>query len=513
MCVALDAHAGGSPPSNAPNGNPPACESGGSACKATRAADFVDSWGVVAHLNSQFDTPYSDTANGAATGQGATSVGGYTTNVSAIARALNYTGIYHLRGGMGAGYDSNAYVSKRFANLSPKVPNLGGLYGIDTDGTNAVTTTQINNQIALIGGVVPISQVDGVEGPNEWAGFRKAYNGNHGTGAECQLYADMRPVINSKLGSLGASTPVLAGSVGGQGDDAYAGAAFDIQASTTTFYNGNICSTYNDAGNGHPYSDWNPPTAARITEFAKDRRASPSGAPVWSTEFGSSTNGSLNFRTMDERTGAVLNLEQLLTSRNIGYFRNYLYELVDENNLNDSYESFLGQFHSDWSPKQGANALHNVSIILSDPACAYNTATNTPTSCAGTAATTFTTGSITYSLSNAPAQTFSFLMQKSDGTYVLAVWAEPSMWTGGNGSPIVTGNTTVTVNLPPMSSISVTDPFGGSPTTPTTLPPGTTAAISISDHPVFLTMVASGATGGGGGGGGIGVCTFGGGAP
>ena len=132
----------------------------------------------------------------------------------------------------------------------------------------------------------------------------------------------------------------------------------------------------------------------------------------------------------------------------------------------------------------------------------------------GAAAATFTTDTLTYSLSNAPPNTFSLLMEKNDGTFVLAMWAEPpppnnntclsGVWmaafkkdcqgnvynSGNTGYAINTAATNVTVNLPAMKNMVVADPFGAASTA---LPDGSTATVPISDHPVYLTMALASA--------------------
>ena len=473
------------PPANSPGGKPPICTNGSTPCRATRVFDFLDSIGMNMHLGSQFDTPYGDVANGGQTGPGSTSINGYQTNVSKIANAMNYIGVHHFRD---VASDPTGANNQRVDALASFIPSLSGVYLMDKGGSNAFTTSDLQNFANNLGNIVPISRIDAVEPSNEFQGFGKTYNGASGAGALCQSITDYTPLINSRLTALGVQLPRLAPSVGGDND----------------FLGKQACRSLSTTGNGHSYS-WTGAPMANLAgfngispgEWVKDTSDAAVGANAsWATEIGISSAGAGTAYAVDDSSEAKQNLNQLLDQRVIGYTRNYLYELVDENNRT-GLEAHFGQFYFDWTAKPAANALHNQAVILSDPACPYSSTSQS--SCLSTAAATFSPGAITYSLSNAPANTYSMLMQRSDGTYILAVWGDIFPYNQGNSTDIVTTPTTVTVNLPAMSTIALTDPLNG--TTPTTLPAGSSAQIQISDHPVYLTMVvsASGGTGAGGG--------------
>jgi hypothetical protein len=81
------------------------------------------------------------------------------------------------------------------------------------------------------------------------------------------------------------------------------------------------------------------------------------------------------------------------------------------------------------TPKPAANYIHNLTAILAD-------SNSNPGSAA-----------LSYSISNEPATAHDLLLQKSDGTYALAVW----------GDQVVGETVDVTVNLPRLTTVSVYD--------------------------------------------------------
>jgi len=485
-CVGSDVQAQGAltAPANNPGGRPPACQTNGTACQATRVFDFLDSIGVNVHLDSYGDTPYGEPANGGTTGAGANTVNGRVSNVSKIAAALNWMGIHHVRQISG---DPGGASNYRMNNLQALVPSLNAVFAIDNGPPYQFTTATVNSYVANIGGVVPISIVEAIEAPNEFQGFNKTYNGAGGAAAVCQLITDMTPGVNARLNALGVQRLRLAPSVGGDND----------------FAGKQACRALSTSGNGHPYAWSGAPMSNVITEYVKDISDAVVGSTSnWATEMGiSSAPGLAN--SVDIATEAKQNLNQLLDMRDIGYTRSFLYEEVDENQ-NSGIEAHFGQYDSNWVAKPSGTALHNQAVILSDPACPYSS-TSQP-SCLATAAATFTPGSLAYTLTNAPNNTYSMLMQRSDGAFILAVWGDIFAYNQSSNTPVNTPSTTVTVGFPSMTSITVTDPMVDA--NPTTLPAGTSAQIQISDHPVYLTMAA---TGGGGGAAVRGACTFGGG--
>jgi hypothetical protein len=125
----------------------------------------------------------------------------------------------------------------------------------------------------------------------------------------------------------------------------------------------------------------------------------------------------------------------------------------------ESGNQTFGFFKADYSPRKAAVYLHNLTTILAD-----NGAVKAP-------------GKLAYTLSPRPATVHDLLLQKSNGTFLLLVWAER-----------VAGTDEVTVSLGGRrAGVQVFDPTVG------TEPVKTYAAaesvkLTLSDHPVVLIV-------------------------
>ena len=90
-------------------------------------------------------------------------------------------------------------------------------------------------------------------------------------------------------------------------------------------------------------------------------------------------------------------------------------------------------------------------------------------------------GSLTYSVQGEPVTVHDFLMQKSDGTFCLAVWDERIAATVDN----------ITVKFGgPHASVKVYDPTIGT-TAVKTLSNVSSVPLTLSDHPLILVISGS----------------------
>jgi hypothetical protein len=124
----------------------------------------------------------------------------------------------------------------------------------------------------------------------------------------------------------------------------------------------------------------------------------------------------------------------------------------------DPIQGYWGLFHTDYTPKLSATYLHNLTAILADNV-------------------TFAPSSLNYSIPNEPATVHDLLIQKSTGTFELAVWDER-----------VSGTDTVTVNLGRrFSTVAIYDPtLGSSPTQ--SLKNVSSVQLTLSDHPMIIEI-------------------------
>jgi hypothetical protein len=117
-------------------------------------------------------------------------------------------------------------------------------------------------------------------------------------------------------------------------------------------------------------------------------------------------------------------------------------------------------YKMDYTPKQAAHYLHNLTTILKDDGPA------------------FSPGRLIYSIPGRPPTVHDLLLQKNDGTFELVLWGE--RFTGGSDA--------VTVNLgTAYATAKVYDPTTG--TSPTqTLTNIASAELTLTDHPLIIEL-------------------------
>jgi hypothetical protein len=184
------------------------------------------------------------------------------------------------------------------------------------------------------------------------------------------------------------------------------------------------------------------------------------GKPEVITETGYETIPSV----VDAAAAAKYNLNTLFQDSLNGIMSTYLYELVDE-----SSTSPFGLFNSDWTPKPGATAIHNLTTILQG---------------AGTGSAT---GTLNYSVSGLPATGYSLLLGSST-TFDIAVWIDATVYNPKTATDIAAPGYTATVNLgATFAKVAVYDPMTG--TTPiATYSNASSLKISVTDHPLIVQV-------------------------
>jgi hypothetical protein len=191
------------------------------------------------------------------------------------------------------------------------------------------------------------------------------------------------------------------------------------------------------------------------------------GLPTVITETGYTTLPSY----VDELSAAKYNLNTLVENALNGIVSTYLYELVDGNSsvTDTNVEDHFGVFHSDWTPKTGATAIHNLTTILKSAG-------------SGTASTT-----LNYSVGGLPATGRTFLLGSSTA-FDLAVWIDATVYDWTNAIDIAAPAYPVTVNLgATFANVAVYDPMIG--ITPiATYSNVSTLSISVIDHPLIVQV-------------------------
>ena len=131
------------------------------------------------------------------------------------------------------------------------------------------------------------------------------------------------------------------------------------------------------------------------------------------------------------------------------------YELGDDQPDNGTDQTHYGLFFINQVPKGGAAVLNAFMQIVSDT---------------GVDAASFSPGSLSYTLSGMPSNGESLLLQTSNGTFILCLWANASIYV--SGIPTVAGPWNVTVAFgSEQSAVNIFDPNWPGLSNPTSSPP------------------------------------------
>ena len=173
---------------------------------------------------------------------------------------------------------------------------------------------------------------------------------------------------------------------------------------------------------------------------------------------------------------AKYTLDLLLDDMQNGISSTYLYELLDAYAPGSPQgDAGLGLFNSTGAPKPVAIAIHNMNTILAD---------------SGSTAASFSASTLPYSVVGGSSTGNNLQLAKSDGSYVIAVWDEQSIWDVTSGSEIAAVPHQETVKLgngAQLFAVDVYDPLAG--TSPIkSLAQINSLTVSVTDHPLFIQV-------------------------
>jgi hypothetical protein len=135
------------------------------------------------------------------------------------------------------------------------------------------------------------------------------------------------------------------------------------------------------------------------------------------TESGYSTQQPMtdpNFEPTTEKFQAVYDIRAYFQNFSRGALLTDIYQLVP---AGDSFSSQEAILHSDLSPKPAYNAIKAVTTLLADTV-------------------DFPPHQLTYTIAGGNSDTNTLLLEKSDGTFWLAVWQDVPVWNGSRQMPV-----------------------------------------------------------------------------
>jgi hypothetical protein len=401
---------------------------------AVQAEIFIDSIGVNTHLDF---------------------TGSSYSNITTVETAINYLGVKTVRDSANSTADLGA------TGLWQQVANATGAK-FDAylgEGSVATMVTGLANAVTLAHQGILTS----IEGGNEEDQGYAASLGN--SLAQTAAY---QQTVYTTAHSLGLSAINMSFGTGWSKATGDYGTVGDLASVT-------------DYANDHVYFGTGNSPLSTIQMLNSDAELAAGGKTVINSEMGwyttASTTDSSNV-TVDVQ--AKYMSDGLLDAYQAGDAKTYLYELLDESGSGTNSEANFGLFHTDGTPKPAATALHNLTTLLEDT---------------GSTATSFTPGTLSYQLSGTIGTDHSMLMEKSDGTYWLAIWNEARLSGPTSPTEISVANHTVTLSLASAAaSVTVYDPMSGT-TAVETVDNTQTISVAVPDHPVLVEISGAAAIG------------------
>ncbi len=415
-----------------------------------RTADFVAMIGVNTHLD------FTD--------------GGYA-NLANVVTDMQYLGLSVMRDKIqGAGVPSFYY------SVAAAVP---GKYNFVTAG-GAWTTSSLATQFGMYDTVwtnTPGS-VESIEGPNEINNEPMTFNSVGGLAGAVAMQQQL--VIDTAADAHFPMAPVYY----------FTGYAFVSGAPGPDPRTTSGLANYD---NDHPYPNRDSPPAPFIYPYlyvGQLLNNSEAPMPFVYTEAGYNSvlaNGGTN-----EDVQAKWTLSLLMDAAKFGAHRVFLYELMDAYNPPTGWGLFDSWIGSSNTPKPAGTAIHNLTTIIADTGGTARTFTPTalvygPQVIVSLPASTIVPNPPNAPHTNVPPNTL--LMQKSTGTYELAVWNEPLLWNSGTDMEITVSPINVPLSFKTfMTTVNVYDPMVG--TTPTNTYHGVTSmTLSLTDHPLIVELI------------------------
>jgi len=374
----------------------------------------------------------------------------YSSQLSTVEADINYLGVKNIRDSA----ESSADLGTN--GLWQQVANATGAKfdAYAAEGSVATMESSFNNALTLAGqGIIKY-----IEGGNE-----EDQSYSESLGNSLATTAAFQQTVYAKAHALGISVINMSFGTGWSNATGDYGTVGNLAA-------------YTNYANDHVYFGTGNTPLSTIQSLNSDAELAASGKPVINTEMGwyTDSNGTTDTSSSSLTEQAKYMLDGLMDAYQAGDAMTYLYELLDEGtNTTDSEDNF-GLFYANGSAKPAATALHNLTTLLADT---------------GTAAATFTPTGLSYQLTGMTSADHSMLLQKSDGSFWLAVWDEARLSSATTGAAITVANQSITLTLATAAAtIEIFDPLTGT-TAIQTVSNASTVTLSVPDHPILVEII------------------------
>jgi hypothetical protein len=203
-------------------------------------------------------------------------------------------------------------------------------------------------------------------------------------------------------------------------------------------------SAFLDRGNIHPYAGGQSPNPAHLKAEFADAALVAANKPVWASEAGyhNALRTSSGHPGVSEPLAAVYITRTFLEHFASGIDRTFVYELADEKpepRLQD-LEQHFGLLRHDFSPKPAFTALKHLLAAV------------------GTSGPRARLRPLRMSVSGAGTGIRRLVLQKGDGSYLVALWRLDSIWDPERRRTLHVRPDALRLHLPRAARVRVTDP-------------------------------------------------------
>ena len=203
-------------------------------------------------------------------------------------------------------------------------------------------------------------------------------------------------------------------------------------------------SAFLDRGNIHPYAGGQSPSPAHLRSEFADAALVAGGKPVWATETGyhNAVRSRSGHPGVSEAAAAVYLTRTFLEHFASGIDRTFAYELIDEKpepRLRD-LEQHFGLLRHDFSEKPAFRALKNLLAAV------------------GPGRADGRLRALALTISGEAPHVRRLVLQRADGTYLVALWRLASVWDQERGRALTVGADRLSLQLPDAARATVTDP-------------------------------------------------------